>query len=320
LQTDCKRPLAGTALSPDPVFVPMPVMMKAFAISAGRVVGAVVLIVLLAAACIAGWYARQDHAYAGDLARAMQRADDVSEPEIQERLTTMPTFLCEKRAGMPVAAVLVRVVHWTDEESIAAAKRNAAALEGVDAPGRWKEFHDYARQRRQLQVEWSVATDAANARAVELVSTKKVASDLDVVTLLANDREYRELLAAADGREYEIEKVEKRLSKAAPDHYLNAKAIKRELQRDYGQGTVNLGAMYVNATRPRPKEQQNTTAADAGSAASAGAVAPDPAAMPPTGAVASPVPAAPSPGPAPDPPPTSRERCVNGKTIVARSD
>lgn len=301
--------------------MPMNGMMKAFVASAARVTVALLVIAAVVTVGLVGWLARQDHAYASGLRTAQQSADKVSDPEIQARLTEAPTFLCEKRAGVPVSAVLVRLVHWADTESIAAATRSVSELNGVDPPERWKDFHFQVLERRQLMVEWSIAIDAANSRALELVTTRTVDDDLDVVTLLATDRKYRELADTAAALRSDVLDAERRLRKAAPDHYLRDKAIDRELRRTETPGTLDVGRMYLNATRPRtavsmPKGPDAETGAlptpEGSSSASPGVT--DPAAAP---AVAGAV----SPGGYPPPPPqspsaASGERCVNGKTIV----
>jgi hypothetical protein len=166
-------------------------------------------------------------------------------------MSTVPTYLCEKRRGMPVTEVLTHLAHATDDVEVVAARRTAESVKRIDAPSRWSDFQNLATTRREVLVEMAIAYDSANARAIEVASAAQPKTELAVVEALGTDREYRDLEAAAKQLRLDVRDLESKMRKAVPDHHIPSDVIKQELLQTNVEGMLQLGAMYETASRPK---------------------------------------------------------------------
>lgn len=216
-----------------------------------RILTALLAITLTAATAAVGWAAWQDHAYAKALAHAANRVASPNAREIAAAAEAEPSYYCERRAGMPTAEALIRMLHATDAAQHAGARRSASSYRRVRAPSRWSDFNDLVTIRRELDVDLTQLLISANDRAVVVAAAARPRTNLRVIEAVIHDRKYRLLAARADGTVDAISSVNANLRRALPSHYLHARAIEHELGRTVRKPTLSLGDMYMSFTMPR---------------------------------------------------------------------
>jgi hypothetical protein len=240
--------------------------MRSLLPSIARIAAALAVVAVVIAVAFAGWLGWQDHQYAKRLSATLGPVYALNEREYAKVTSSIPTYLCEKRAGMPVTEALTRIMHATDATWVATATRSNESIRRVEAPERWSDFHALVEIRREALVDLATATNAANARAVEVASSAQPRTEDGVVNALAADPRYRDLLDESRGAFLQVQDLEKKVRRATPDHYLSDEAISRELKRTDWEGTLPLGKLLENATRfDRPDTQSSVGATVASS-------------------------------------------------------
>lgn len=240
--------------------------MRAFLTSARRVLIALLLIALVAGGL---YYAirttgrvRQDRAYDKSLSAAAARAQARFDREGTYSGMSMKTWLCEKRAGMPVTEALLHLMAESGEVQTGWSASAADSLNGVHPPARWRNFHRLAILRGEQIVAMTHSVQAANDRAVVVAADARPWTDLGIAQALATDPLFRRHDAAAESARRDVEQLNDLMRRALPPRYRHSKAITAELVRFPDTGIFDFAEAYRRGTMPR-EEPRTARAAGA---------------------------------------------------------